>query len=113
MSFEPIVSTLGGPSKVNDQSEREVLTQQYQALVAKRDQLNAKRIELQTTFNYHKSEYTRLLDELKSTYKVSSLKEAYKLQEELEAKAKKELAELSNLLSQFDSILNPSGDSDE
>lgn len=91
----------------NQALDQEALMSRYKALMDKRDKLNAKRIELQTTFQHHKNEYQEALTKLQEEFKVSSLKEAYQLRDSLSRQAQSELDNLSNLLSQFDDILNP------
>lgn len=83
------------------------LIERYDALMKRRDALNAKKIELTTTFNHHKDEYNDALTRLKEEFKVTSLKEAYSLLDELRAQAQKELDELSKALSEFDDIIAP------
>lgn len=87
------------------QVSQEALMARYKALMDKKEKLNAKRIELQTTFQHHKSEYQEALNKLQEEFKVASLKEAYQLRDRLTEEANRELEELSKLLSQFDDIL--------
>lgn len=94
------------------QMTQEQLVERYGYLTKKREALNAKRIELSTTFNHHKEEYRKCMETLKTEFKVNSLEEAYALRDRLQAEATKEMDELTRLLSEFDDILEKGGEGD-
>lgn len=89
------------------------LVQRYQALDNKRKVLERKGVELETTYNHHRQEYKRLLEELKTEFKVNSLKEGYELHEKLSKEITAELEKLEKALSEFEKVLSPEEDSSE
>lgn len=85
--------------------DTEALVARFQALQRKREQLNTKKVELSTTFQHHKKEYQETLDKLKKEFNVNSLQEGYALRDKLSAEATAELDRLSQLMAQFDDLL--------
>lgn len=100
------------PQVEQPQMTQEQLVERYKSLCEKRDALNAKRIELETTFKHHKEEYLQCLETLKKDFKVSTLDEAYALRDRLQSEAKKEMDELTRLLAEYDDILEKGGETD-
>ena len=87
--------------------------QRYQALMEKKQQIERRVVELETTFNHHKTEFQRILTQLKEQYKVDSLKEAYELRDKMQANASKQLDELEQAISKFEHALQAKEESND
>lgn len=83
----------------------EQLIARYNELSKRRQEALTKQIELKATLNHHRTEYNTLMDQLKSQFKVSSLKEGYSLQEEMETRLNTELDALNKALDDYDNLL--------
>lgn len=90
---------------LSTQERAEQLTKRYQALLAKKRELEAKKVECETTLRYHKGEYEKLIEELRSDFKVSSLNEAYALRDKYEKELTETLDSLERSISSFEASL--------